>query len=64
MHHTPLGSCELLEQAGYVWDDGAEGWHRRGEKPASLETRVLDGAIAGGLTREQIATWIKAGEPD
>ena len=62
MERTPPAIRELLEHAGYVWDDAAEGWVRRGEKRDLFRGRLLDGAIAGSLTPEQVAEWIKAGE--
>ena len=62
MHHTPPAIRQLLENAGYVWDADLEGWRRNGEHPTTLQGRVLDADIACGLTGEQIAEWIKAGE--
>ena len=63
MHRTPPANRKLLETAGYVWNADLEGWHRHGEQPSTLQGRVLDADIACSLTSEQIATWIKAGEP-
>jgi hypothetical protein len=63
MLRTPPALRELLEQAGYVFDATIGGWKRRGEQPSFLTGRVLNAEIACGLTREQIAAWIKAGEP-
>jgi hypothetical protein len=62
MIRTPPAIRELLEQAGYVWDQGAEGWVRRGEKPDLFHGRLLDGAIAATLTAAQVREWIKGGE--
>ena len=62
MTRTPLAIREMLEAAGYVWDVGLKGWRRKGEQPGLIHGRVLDADIACGLTSEQVAAWIKAGE--
>lgn len=61
MLRTPPAIRDMLEAAGYVWDDGVDGWVRPGEEHGLFRGRLLDGAIAAGLTAEQVREWIKAG---
>jgi hypothetical protein len=62
MQRTRADHRQLLDKAGYVFDDAIGGWKRRGDKPTLLTGRVLDADVAWDLSREQIAAWIKAGE--
>ena len=46
---------ELLDAAGYAWDEQRELWsHGR-------SNRALDPTIAAALSVEQVKTWIAAG---